>query len=73
MKRAGERKGVWRKEKPAQGAELQRKCLEKRNCLAVGPLFPTVPIPGSIFPESTGSGTHWDFSPKPGKLLTCLF
>lgn len=58
MKRAGERKGVWRKEKPAQGAELQRKCLENKKLLGSG----TLPTPGSIFPESSGSGTHWDFS-----------
>lgn len=52
MKRIGERKGVWRKEKLPEGAELQRNCLERNS------IFPTVPIPGSIFPEGTGSGTH---------------
>lgn len=59
----GERKGVWRKEKLIQGAELQRECLgwgevRGHNCLAVGPFFPTVPTPGSTFPGDTGTRAH---------------
>lgn len=72
MQRAGERKGVWRKEKPAQGAELQRTCLEKKKPLGSGTL-----VSHHSHSREHISREHWirnplRLLPEPGKLLTCL-